>query len=196
MMGTEGGTRRPKVIDETRVFEAAVELFVTHGYERTTTKEIAAAAGVNEATLFRRYGSKAQLMEAAIDHQWQDVPLASLEYTGELEGDLSAIVDAYVETNRLRGAIVPALLVELARNEELRGAFRHAAMNIGQAAEILARHQAEGRLRPEAPIHAVTALLAPIMVSEMIQRAGVGLQPPAIDNQEHVRAFLGGRSAD
>jgi AcrR family transcriptional regulator len=109
----------PKVIDESRVFEAAVDLFVTHGYEGTTTKDIAAAAGVNEATLFRRYGSKAQLMEAAIDRQWQDVPLTSLEYTGDLERDLTAIVDAYVETNRLRGAIVPALLVELARNDEL-----------------------------------------------------------------------------
>lgn len=186
----------PKVIDETRVFEAAVELFVTHGYEGTTTKRIAAVAGVNEATLFRRYGSKAQLMEAAIDHQWQDVPLASLEYTGELEGDLTAIVDAYVATSRLRGAIVPAILVELARNEELRGAFQHAALNIGQAAEILARHQTEGRLRPEDPMQAITALVAPIMVSEMIRRAGVGLQPPAIDTQEYVRAFLGGRSPD
>lgn len=186
----------PKVIDESRVFGAAVDLFVTHGYEGTTTKDIAAAAGVNEATLFRRYGSKAQLMEAAIDHQWQGVPLTSLEYTGDLERDLIAIVDAYVETNRLRGAIVPALLVELARNEELRGAFRHAAMNIGLAAEILARHQAEGRLRPEDPTFALMALVAPVMVNEMIRRAAVGLKPTRIDSLERVRAFLGGHAND
>jgi AcrR family transcriptional regulator len=184
----------PKVIDESRVFEAAVDLFVTHGYEGTTTKDIAAAAGVNEATLFRRYGNKAQLMEAAIDRAWQDVPLASLDYTGDLERDLTAIVDAYVETNRLRGAIVPALLVELPKNDELRGAFRHAAMNIGHAAEILARHQREGRLRPEEPMFALMALIAPVMVNEMIQRAGVGLPPIRIDSHELVQVFLGGHA--
>ena len=184
----------PKVIDESRVFEAAVDLFVTRGYEGTTTKDIAATAGVNEATLFRRYGSKAQLMEAAIDRQWQDVPLTSLEYTGDLERDLTAIVDAYAETNRLRGAIVPALLVELARNDELRGAFRHAAMNMGLAVEILARHQGEGRLRPEEPVFALTALIAPVMVNEMIRRAGVGLHPIRIDSKEQVRTFLGGHA--
>lgn len=184
----------PRAIDESRVFETTVDLFVRHGYAGTTTKEIATVAGVNEATLFRRYGSKAKLMEAAIDHGWQDVPLASLAYTGDLEHDLTGIVDAYIETNRLRGAIVAAVLVELARNEELRGAFQHAAVNIGHAADILARHQREGRLRPESPAAAVTALIAPIMVNEMIRRAGVGIGGEPIDSHEYVRAFLDGRA--
>lgn len=186
----------PKVIDESRVFEKAVALFVATGYEGTTTKEIAAAAGVNEATLFRRYGSKAKLIETAIDHQWRDVPLRAVNYSGNLENDLVAIVEAYVETSRLRGAIVPVLLVELARNQDLSGAFGLAMSNIRALAEIVARHQKGGRLRPEDPMTTVTTLLAPLMVDEMFRRTSVGPLPARIDAAEHVRAFLNGRSPD
>lgn len=35
------------------------------GYDGTTTKEIALAAGVNEVTLFRHFGTKEKLLEAA-----------------------------------------------------------------------------------------------------------------------------------
>ena len=126
----------PKAIDENRVFEVTATLFVRHGYAGTKTKEIAEAAGVNEATLFRRYGSKAMLIGAAIDHQWREVPLAGLEPSDDVEADLVTIVEAYLETNRLLGAIVPALLVELARSADLRDAFGAALENVrGLAAD-------------------------------------------------------------
>ena len=50
-------------MEETRthILEAALDLFSTHGYAGVGTKAIAAAAGVNEVTLFRCFGSKRQL---------------------------------------------------------------------------------------------------------------------------------------
>jgi AcrR family transcriptional regulator len=184
----------PKVIDETRIFEAVVDLFVSNGFAGTTTKDVAAAAGVNEATLFRKYGSKAKLIELAIDHQWRDVPLATVTYSGDLEADLLAIVEAYLETNRLKGEIVAVLLVELARNADLGGAFRLAAANIGSLTGIVMRHQAEGRLRSEDPTVTLVALIGPHMVHNMFRRAGVGPTPTEIDAREHVRTFLDGHS--
>ena len=80
----------PRKIDETRLFEVAAGLFARHGYTSTKTKEIAAAAGVNEATLYRRYGSKAALLGRALDHQWRDVPLTRVRPTEDLEADLHA----------------------------------------------------------------------------------------------------------
>ncbi len=56
----------PKVVDETRIFTATMDRLMAHGYDGATTREIAAAAGINEVTLFRRYGSKAGLVERAI----------------------------------------------------------------------------------------------------------------------------------
>lgn len=46
---------------------AAIDLMAEKGYHATTTKEIAAKAGVNEVTLFRHFGSKQNLLEAAFD---------------------------------------------------------------------------------------------------------------------------------
>ena len=151
----------PKAIDENRVFEVTATLFVRHGYAGTKTKEIAEAAGVNEATLFRRYGSKAMLIGAAMGHQWRDVPLADLGPSNDLEADLVTIVEAYLETNRLLGAIVPALLVELARSADLRDAFGAALDNVRGLAAILQHHQTAGRLRAEAPMTALVALIGP-----------------------------------
>lgn len=46
-----------------RILEAAGTLFVELGYARTTTRAIADAAGINEVTLFRHFGSKQNLLK-------------------------------------------------------------------------------------------------------------------------------------
>lgn len=49
-----------------RLLKAANELFTDLGYRATTTKEIAARAQVAELTLFRHFGSKADIFEASV----------------------------------------------------------------------------------------------------------------------------------
>ena len=44
-----------------RLLDAASELFAERGYERATVRDIAARAGVNQALLFRYFGSKKAL---------------------------------------------------------------------------------------------------------------------------------------
>ncbi|SFB25808.1 transcriptional regulator, TetR family [Cohnella sp. OV330] len=48
-----------------KILLATIELMAEKGYDGTTTKEIALAAGVNEVTLFRHFGTKEKLLEAA-----------------------------------------------------------------------------------------------------------------------------------
>jgi AcrR family transcriptional regulator len=56
------------------ILEAARRTFSEKGYARTTTREIAARAGVAEVLLFRRFGSKAKLFaEAALEPMAQFV---------------------------------------------------------------------------------------------------------------------------
>ncbi|MFB9324680.1 TetR/AcrR family transcriptional regulator [Paenibacillus aurantiacus] len=50
-----------------RLILAAIDLIAEQGYDGTTTKEIASAAGVNEVTLFRHFGSKQALLIAAFE---------------------------------------------------------------------------------------------------------------------------------
>ncbi len=47
-----------------RILGAARELFERNGTRGTTTREVAERAGVNEATLFRHFGSKGALLNA------------------------------------------------------------------------------------------------------------------------------------
>lgn len=48
-----------------KILLATIDLMAEKGYDGTTTKEIALAAGVNEVTLFRHFGTKEKLLEAA-----------------------------------------------------------------------------------------------------------------------------------
>lgn len=50
-----------------KILMTAIGLMAEKGYAGTTTKEIAAAAGVNEVTLFRHFGTKQKLLEVAFE---------------------------------------------------------------------------------------------------------------------------------
>lgn len=49
-----------------RILQAAVRVYAQHGWRGATTRRIADEAGVNEVTLFRHFGSKDALLDAAI----------------------------------------------------------------------------------------------------------------------------------
>ena len=183
----------PRQIDELRLFEVVTELFVCQGYSGTTTKVIAARAGVNEATLFRRYGGKAELVCAALRDRLEQVPLRSLVATDDLAADLVQVVEAYLQTYRQVGAVFPVLLVEAARHLELRRALEVAWFNIQAVVRIVAHHQARGSLREESPLLAVSALIGPMFVVGLVQRVQPEM-PLQVDVEAHVRGFLEGRA--
>jgi AcrR family transcriptional regulator len=49
-----------------RILDAAARVYAEFGYRGATTRRIATAAGVNEVTLFRTFGSKAALLDEAM----------------------------------------------------------------------------------------------------------------------------------
>jgi AcrR family transcriptional regulator len=69
-------TRRTDSADATRrrVLEAAVRLFVEHGYHATTIESVAAAAEVSVETIYKRFGSKAGMLKAARDAAVAEAP--------------------------------------------------------------------------------------------------------------------------
>jgi AcrR family transcriptional regulator len=52
-----------------QILRVAVGLFSKRGFGGTTTKEIAQAAGVSEARVFRHYSTKQELYAAILDHK-------------------------------------------------------------------------------------------------------------------------------
>jgi len=66
------GTGSARMAGEERrgqIVEVAVSLFSKKGFRGTTTKEIAQAAGVSEAMVFRHFATKEDLYAAIIDHK-------------------------------------------------------------------------------------------------------------------------------
>ena len=52
-----------------QILAVAVRLFSERGFRGTTTKEIAQAAGVSEAMVFRHFATKSELYAAILDHK-------------------------------------------------------------------------------------------------------------------------------
>lgn len=184
----------PKAVDETRIFAAAIEEVMARGYDGATTKGIADAAGVNEVTLFRRYGSKARLFERAIATRLVDTPLNRLAFTGDLEADLLAIVQAYLLTNEAHGDIVPMILIEVSRHPELQPSMSVPLRNLQGVIGVIERYQEEGMLSAESPLTTISSLLGPIIIGQMFRRANLSPAVPTIDPKRYVGAFLRGRA--
>src|SRR3954466_5367921 len=51
------------------IVRVAVRLFSQRGFRGTTTKEIAQAAGISEAMVFRHFATKEELYAAILDHK-------------------------------------------------------------------------------------------------------------------------------
>ena len=77
---------------------AVIDLVAEKGYHGVSTKEIAAAAGVNEVTLFRQFGSKQHLLESAFHHFHYTEEMKKLfgeKLVGELYDDLLRVSRTY-----------------------------------------------------------------------------------------------------
>ncbi|MDJ0771675.1 MAG: TetR/AcrR family transcriptional regulator [Ilumatobacter sp.] len=84
---------RPRSADTTEaILEATHELLKEHGYDHLRMQDVADRAGSGLATIYRRWGTKPELVAAAIQHSPLDAP----EPTGDAEADLRAMVASMV----------------------------------------------------------------------------------------------------
>lgn len=88
-------------MDETglKIMKAAMDLLTEQGYDATTTKHIARRAGVNEVTLFRKFGTKLNIVLAALQHApWRPhiTPAMFLPYTNNPQEDLTRFASGYL----------------------------------------------------------------------------------------------------
>jgi TetR/AcrR family transcriptional regulator len=116
-MGTQGtcsiGKKPPPQkrlkAEERRIqlLRIAKELFSEHGFENTTAKAIAAAAGVTEAIVFRHFGSKQELYANILDRKADEIAIdqwgAELDHFAKCENDevlVLSVVQHILEADR------------------------------------------------------------------------------------------------
>jgi len=64
---------------------------------------------------------------------------------------------------------------------------------MGGIGKMLAHYQADGVLVQEHPLHAVAALLGPLIITNMLHANRINIPMPPIDLNDHVKQFLHGR---
>lgn len=145
-------TDHPAVDTQQRIIQAALKLFGEVGYARAATRAIAQAAGVNEVTLFRRFGSKKNLLLACMRAFNQEG--FAHTFAGQLSGDYAADIHRMA---RLQVAEVERqfemlrlMLCEAQAVPELRDVMAQgAAENLSRLAAYFQQQIEAGVVRPE-----------------------------------------------
>lgn len=152
--------RRPEARRE-EILQAAVRLFAERGYGRTTTREIARAAGISEGTIYTYFGSKQDLLfsfiEEAAVHPLSSL-MASVERAGDEEVFRTFLRDRF-EVWQRNLPLLKVVFSEALFNRDLARALYTRV--VGPATEYLRRFVSqrvcEGSYRPVNPDLAVSA---------------------------------------
>ena len=150
-----------------QLLESALDLFARKGFGGTTTKEIASAAGVTEAVIFRHFPSKQALYKAVLDFKVQDMGLE--EWLKETRALMEANDDAGLIRTIMTGILCDfrtdpryervKLFAALEGHEVGLAHYRGYAIPIFQLLrDYLIRRQKEGALRECSPAAIVAAV--------------------------------------
>ncbi|WP_024796166.1 TetR/AcrR family transcriptional regulator [Tomitella biformata] len=174
---------------------AALEQFALTGVRRTSTDDIARRAGVNRATLYRRLGTKDEIVGAAYLFE-------AARVLAGIESAIAGIVDLdeYIATffiATLRGVRENRLLAQLLlvdREETVRALTAGAGGVLELASAFLVekiegireRHgAAEGREPELGDVEALAGMLARLTQSLLLTPDG----PPRVDTDVQMREF-------
>jgi AcrR family transcriptional regulator len=183
------GRPRSPAADEA-IVRAALELLAQDGYRALTMERVRERAGVGKATLYRRYGSKEELVRAAIGHLNADVPLPADQ--GSLVADFAAVARAVLAAGGI--GLMPRLLADVARDPEMHALFSEhlVAPRRRVLRELLERAVGRGEVRADADLELATDMIIGPIVYRVILAGG---DPARLgDPTDIVRAVLGGLS--
>jgi TetR/AcrR family transcriptional regulator len=153
-----------------QLLDVALNFFSQRGFERTTTKEIAAAAGVTEAIVFRHFPTKQALYQAVLEQQsacagfrnWMEEAQQRMSGNDD-EGLMRAIAEAILAQYRSDPRMERLLLFAALEGQETAlNHYRSVSLPIYELLrEYIARRQREGALLgipPEAIVTAVAGM--------------------------------------
>jgi AcrR family transcriptional regulator len=156
-----------------RLREAALELFAEHGFEATSTRAVAAAAGLSPALVTRHFGSK-QGLRAAVD-----------EYVLERIGEQLRDPDSVDTGKGLMASLGEVSARLFGADPVLRGYLRHVLLEDSEAsaalfgrllsgarAEVARLSAVYGEQGPDeewAPFQMLCLILGPLLLERVMQ---------------------------
>jgi AcrR family transcriptional regulator len=129
------------------VLRATLDALLADGADDLSVRDVAQRAGVHETSIYRRWGTRANLiLDAAVNATEAAIPVPD---TGSLRGDLLALVAAiaaFIATPVGQTLLRLALRADLPEDHAARDRFWAERFTTGQT--VLERARARGELRP------------------------------------------------
>ncbi|MFE6104185.1 TetR/AcrR family transcriptional regulator [Streptomyces laurentii] len=170
---------------ETELYAAVLDLLRESGYDALTMDAIAARTHCSKATLYRQWGSKAELVAKAVRHD-KPVSLTQVD-TGSLRGDFIAGLELSNDCQMEKdSALMRSLIHAVHHNPELLQALRAALIEpeITGVDEMLQRAVRRGEIDAGNP---ALKLVPHMMIGAFISRPLIDEKPVDLD---FLRAYV------
>ena len=160
-----------------------MQLFWTKGYEATSMADIVEATGLSKSSLYGAFGSKHELLDAALDRYLRDVFGRFLAQFAGGEGgldDVHAFVDAYRDwllgEAANRGCLAVNTANELGNGDDMvsRRATEYRQMFRRALREPLERAAGAGEIDPRQVDPAIEQLIAMSLAASVFSRSRAG----------------------
>jgi len=173
-----------------KIIEGAIQQIGEVGWAKASTKSIAAVAGVNELTLFRLFGSKPKLLEAALAETIGPVVQQLANATPvDLQTDLSALVKIYSQLVGSHPAFVMHVLAEINNPDIGELIVPLQKQVLASLRSVFVRYQHE---LAEIPLDAIAmAFMGPLLARSFFQHLNL---TATIAPETYVQTFLQGYS--
>jgi AcrR family transcriptional regulator len=169
---------RPRAFDREQALRAAQGLIWRHGYEAMSLSQLEAAMGIGKTSLYAAFGSKRELLREAADLYLAEAGGALRTILGNAPTALSGLrrllevcAADFTDPARPYGCfLVSAAIVCSPENAEASVFLKDGRAAVGRLiGERLSRGIAEGDLRAEAPLVAMTEFALTILHGMTIQ---------------------------
>jgi AcrR family transcriptional regulator len=160
---------RPRSVEaDEAILRATLDLLTDGGYAALTMERVRERSGVGKATIYRRYGSKEELVAAAIKHLNVDFP--DPPDTGSILGDFGATAQMVLEGAERTGfaPTVARLLSEVASDPDMHQLFTENLVEPRRrvVGTLVERAKARGEIRQDID----TSLAVDMIVGPAIYR--------------------------
>jgi AcrR family transcriptional regulator len=147
--------RRPAAERRRQILAAARTLFAERGYHATTTRDLATAADINDALLYRYFPDKQAILAALVDEAiavFQALPKPPAQAQLPLDELLQLIGTGFVHTIRANLDLVTILITEqhaLAGDTRFVAFIDDAATRLGRLIDDASQHDASSQPDPQ-----------------------------------------------
>ncbi len=195
-MSSKVQTRVRAVDRRSQVLAVATELFARQGYAGTTTRQIAEAARVNEAIIFRHFPSKEELYWSVIEEQFKKIApaqelnqkFATVQDTAEL---FAAVAEDVLDRNSDDHPLKRLLLFSALENHRLSSRFfkQYASGFYELLGGYIHERIERGEFRKVDPVLAARGFLGMMIYHNLVQDLFGGKKFQKYDRKQVARFF-------